>query len=65
MSLYAQFLSITTVTLVYGVKDAGDISRGVPALVQEFSFIAAEIEEQKHSIIMKLLKVHSFNEFIS
>jgi hypothetical protein len=42
MSRYAQFLSITTVTFVYGVKVGADMSRGVLGFVQGLSFIAAE-----------------------
>jgi hypothetical protein len=51
MSMYAQFLSITTVTLVYGVKVGTDVTREVLGFVQGLSFIAAEAEEQKHNII--------------
>jgi hypothetical protein len=58
ISRNAQFLSITTVTLVYGVRFGADVARGVIGLVQGLSFIAAENKEQKHSIIKKLLKVH-------
>jgi hypothetical protein len=51
ISLNAQFLSITTVKLEYGVIAGGSVSRVlVLFLLHESSYISAETEEQEENM---------------